>query len=570
MYINQSQRLSLILLMTISFICTTRASAQLAIKIVNVIPQNQSAEINHNTEPSIAVDPLDIRQVVVSSFGAAFGADAQTRPYFSSRDMGSTWTNFQNIEQNDTTLDWSPTGKPAYAVRSIGYVDPDKLVSVRAIPVMSSTNPAGLPFNENPPPTVPFTEIPNSGYTNTSDTKTPDRPDQPWIMVTNGKDPKDQMLKDRIYVGFGDGSRVVEDKIVPRAAMVFSIDGGKSWNNDPAKPPIAIPLDPTDKADGNPIRVAASGDRVYAAYDRLSSPREPGKNMVGNVIVVRDDAGLTGANKFQGLNNGMGQQVLTADTTFPDLTATMLGNNERLGSDLSIAANPDDNTKKLYVAFAEVVGDQTKKPVVRVAFSDDRGDSWKLSDFKPPDSATQSALPALAVAQDGRVGLLYYGKNESTRRLEVHLALSREDFAGFDPTKDDTLLASFRDENPDINDTVKLSNMIAGDYVDLQAVGNDFYGAFAASNNLQKNEAMFLGGPPIFQRFTNGKVGELDFKLLDKQAGAEVPFSIDPYYFSTAVPEPPPWHLVILGGIFAACGLHWRGKRARTAGPILE
>src|SRR5205823_6867 len=74
-----------------------------------------------------------------------------------------------------------------------------------------------------------------------------------------------------------------------------------------------------------------------------------------------------------------------------------------------------------------------------------------------------------------------------------------------------------------------------GDYEDLEAVGDTFYGTFSASNNTS-----LFPTQPTFLR---------DHSML----GNTVSYSIDPYFFSTlAVPEPSAVVLAALGALYLA------------------
>jgi hypothetical protein len=73
------------------------------VSIVDAILQVDSAETDQNSEPSIAVNPTNWRQMVIGSFGAG-------TPYFISMDGGSTWFSFGRLSTNDKTIAWTPDG----------------------------------------------------------------------------------------------------------------------------------------------------------------------------------------------------------------------------------------------------------------------------------------------------------------------------------------------------------------------------------------------------------------------------------------------------------------------------
>src|SRR5712691_5710594 len=61
------------------------------LRVINIIPQNKSGETNFDSEPSIAVDPANPRQIVISAFTPDTAVPVTTGQYFFSTDGGTTW-----------------------------------------------------------------------------------------------------------------------------------------------------------------------------------------------------------------------------------------------------------------------------------------------------------------------------------------------------------------------------------------------------------------------------------------------------------------------------------------------
>jgi hypothetical protein len=163
----------------------------------------------------------------------------------------------------------------------------------------------------------------------------------------------------------------------------------------------------------------------------------------------------------------------------------------------------------------------------------------------------RSGLPALAVTADGQVGLMYTAFDAVTNKLEQHFVRTSNNFLNVN----DFVLERFTNGNV----AFKI-NPYLGDYMDLAAVGNDFYGAFSSSNNL--NDASFPLGMPTFQRDSTGGPGTF---LLTDLSGNPVDFSVDPFFFTTAAPEvvPEPTTLLLWGTSMAGLGLAARWRRRR-------
>src|SRR6516162_2891234 len=80
------------------------------IPVIDVIPNAASAETGQNSEPSIAVDPLNPMNMVSGAFSnGSIGNDAAT-PYWSSSNGGATWSSFGTLGSVDKSLAWRQDG----------------------------------------------------------------------------------------------------------------------------------------------------------------------------------------------------------------------------------------------------------------------------------------------------------------------------------------------------------------------------------------------------------------------------------------------------------------------------
>jgi PEP-CTERM motif len=458
-----------------------RFSDAVPIRLIDVIPNNLSGETGQQSESSLAVNPTNANQIVLQS---------GFTNYFSTANGGAAWSLFQNISNNDASLDWSPGGNAYTSVLN---------VASRSISTSTSTNPVtGAPLGL----------LPTSVYSTTTSI-----PDQPWVVTTRVAG------TDHIYVGFNDLS------LFPgrTASVRASIDNGLTWNNV-----VIEGVTPGAGQDGPPIRLAASSDgsMVYAAFLRWNSGSIP--NFPGNVIVVRDDNGTLAFNAL-----GINGVNASGNVTFPFSStsgcpgaATCLGA-ERLGSGLAIAVDPN-NGRKVFVAFDVVSGGSTRTIVVR---SLDGGSTWT----QVFTTTVQSGLPSLSVAANGTVGLLYTTLENGM--LVTHFVQTTNDFA----TIQDEVLSRFVSNNP-----IKAAEPYIGDFTDLEAIGNVFFGTFSASNNANGTLAVFPQGITFLRNFT-GTPNQPNFQLTNL-TGGNVSASIDPFFFSeAAIAVPEPAALLLLG-----------------------
>jgi hypothetical protein len=69
----------------------------------------------------IVFNTSNVSQMIISVF-----ANTDISPYFSTQNGGATWTNFQNLNFADTTVDWSPSGT-AYMSRLFNLPQPNSI-----------------------------------------------------------------------------------------------------------------------------------------------------------------------------------------------------------------------------------------------------------------------------------------------------------------------------------------------------------------------------------------------------------------------------------------------------------
>lgn len=305
-------------------------------------------------------------------------------------------------------------------------------------------------------------------------------PDQPWIEVASG-------ATDRIYVAFNDLSRFPG----ATASIRFSLDSGLRWKNtviESRRPGIGQDLPP--------VRVKAHGDIVYAAYQRGDAFNARG-DVRADVMIVRDDQ--AGEGRFQAL--GKGGTAIVSNT----LVAGRKLGKERIGSDLSVAIDPA-NPARVVVGFTVISGGRDPQAVLYL--STNSGATWT----QVFAAILQSGLGAVAIAANGTTGFLYTtfdGVN-----LDTRLARFSPDFL----TRNDTLLSRFPNGRPR-----PVFDPYIGDYQDLAAVGDTFYGVFSASNDVRQF--------PITPEFGRDAT----------QLGTTVRFSIDPFFVKAdAVVDPQP------------------------------
>lgn len=472
--------------------------------VVDVIPNNQSGESTQNSEPSLAVGT----GTNYGKFALVAGSADQPlrRLLFTSTDSGNHWTQqpdvvvFTNLPPSPpasqvvqiryATMDWSAGGLAYYADDEIDFG------FLYGIFLTESSDPsAGVSFsytNDLYSAHVPFIE--------------------PHLMVVNANG------MDQIYIGYGDRT------LYPNVAAVhFSVNSGASWTTESLEKTT-----PGIADNGNSVYMAASSDglTVYGIFERDQS-NSPGEDTdeIGDMVLVRDDVGgVIGFNALpinsNGGNDGVNDTEVATNVVFPSsgsdsYRGTWLGSQALDGND-AIAVSPN-NAYLVYVAYTEVV---SNTPIIRVQQSSDGGQTFQLV----YSTTVASSLPALAVAADGTVGLLF--EEVSGINQEVHfLKAAKGDFT----KTNEVVLASFPD-----NDPVIQSDYYLGNFFQLRAVGDNFYGTFSASGQPQPGH--FPRGVFYQRNVEVGGIVRSNFTLttagsLVDTNGNPVAYSIDPFFF---------------------------------------
>lgn len=195
------------------------------------------------------------------------------------------------------------------------------------------------------------------------------------------------------------------------------------------------------------------------------------------------------------------------------------GQERRFASHLSIAVDPATSSR-VYIAWADLPGG-VPPYTLHVRRSDNRGLTWTADLI----TVTNAANPALAVNNAGKVAFLYQqntpiGVPLENQKWQTHVRRSANQGA----TWDDLVLANTPASQP-----VAATMPYLGDYVQIQAVGKDFYGIFSASN--VPDLAHFPSGV-VYQRRADFNTHELK----NTAGTAVVAPSIDPFFFRLTEP----------------------------------
>jgi hypothetical protein len=356
------------------------------IRIVNAVPNDHSNESNGDTEPNIAVNPGNPREMVITAFTPPDSGVTNGPVYFSS-DGGENWALRFDVPGNgsvDQTIGFASASNELY------------MATLRA---------------DNQNLNVDRSAHPSTG-TAFSILETRSKVDQPWIhaiSVASGPDTG----KDRAYIGYNDNT------VSQSATVDVCLD---ALATSPTFTQVRLEPRSVAGQDGFHIRPKPHADgTVYAGYQGWRS--QSGNNTTMDMVVARDDN--WGSNSFGDLKDpGDGKTGRIVASVVIDEVTFLGGTRPDNGFDLQVDPN---NSSVVYISWIDNSGPNL---TLRVRRSLNRGADWS-GDLITADNA---ALATMAINSRGTVALAYL--QLVSGQWEMHVRTSDDG-----TTWDDTLLA---------------------------------------------------------------------------------------------------------------------------------
>ena len=480
----------------------------LRMKIVDIIPVTMSGESSQDVGCSIAVNPNNSNEIVITTLTADPNGGPNA-PVFVSTDGGNTWS-VKTIVPGDgptgtfgMTVKYGQTSNELYAANVDG---------ASQMSILRTTNPAGGAL---------MTTLDSDGGAMP--------PYVAAMTVPSGPDAG----KNRLYVGFnqlglsgpfatGLTTTIRQTMDALNAAPAFT----SILLDRRPKTPGAL-QDLTPPSNGPQVRPAVHKDgTVYSLFYSWKTWADTGQNPVvvafvtSDVVIVRDDSWGQSADPYGSLiDSGDGVAGQRIATNVPLKWHGTLGY-ERVGGDLSIAVDPA-NSSIVYVAWQQYQAGGGGQPDIywlQIRRSTDRGQTWSSTGLSPISNAKS---PGLAINDKGQVGLIYRQLTGTVgnQRWETHLAFSE----GAAVQWSDTTLAAV------LATTLTPFYPFIGDYTNLMAVGDNFYGVFCAFNN---PETQYWPQGVTFLRNHNYN------SLFGTDDLSPISPSIDPFFFQTGYIPP--------------------------------
>jgi hypothetical protein len=391
------------------------------------------------TEPSIAVNPTNPRQIAITRFTFLWNNNADL---LFSADGGSTWTEEATIPAPpgvagtagcpcDQTIDYGRDG------RLYGTF----LTGTPHVATGSTTDPtsaAAWSWNGNP---AQLTEAAGTS------------PDQPQLIVNRDVTTSTQ---DDAYVAYDDFNAGPEAHVaVSRGANPVNITVDSAAGNE------------AQGATNPGLRLAADhgGGTMYAMYQQSSGS-------VPQTVTYKVNRSTDGGSTWSlnGSADGLTVDTVTSDQAPGFKFGTV---NALLGGVDHVAVDP--TTGDVYAVYGKDVSGGNQLEIRRLTANGSGG--LTVGAATNVSTLTNTALPSMAVTSDGTIGVLYDsfdGMVGGLPTFSAHLARSTNHGASFA----DATLESFSSPVTDDGDG---RQRILGDYQQLKAVGTTFYGVFSGN-----------------------------------------------------------------------------------------
>lgn len=471
------------------------------ITVVDTVVSNTNANLQNTDtfndgEPSIAINPLNPNEIVITAFSGSWGANT---PIWHSADAGTTWTKVFTVPQPPGAGNGT-TGCPCD--QAVDYGRGNRMsgtfLSFTPTDVFSGTT-------TNPLSAVAWGWLLSMGVAQRTNSVAAGNTDQPWLLVN--RDPV-TASQDNVYVAYDDFT------ISPRGMRVAVAAGSNPPNFTTDN---VSGFGPTGTINpGHRLAVDPNSGAVYSLFQQLVATNGDGSRSINYMINRSTDAGVT-----WGLNgNPTGVIVATADSTQP--TPKFGTVNALLGGVLHATVDPTNGDVYYFYGNRDSGTGNNRLAFRRLTNNGMGGLTIGAETFLT--GQVQAALPSAAVAANGVLGVLYDtydGMNAGFPQFTAHLAISTNQGGSFT----DNILETFLSSAADNGDP---RQRVLGDYQQMKAVGNVFYGTFTGSGvPFGRTTA---NHDPIFFRANVGACSivcpaNITVSNAPNQCGATVPFT---------------------------------------------
>jgi hypothetical protein len=423
--------------------------------VSNTNPALTTTDTANDGETSIAINPQNPNDIVISAFSGSWGANTNV---YHSLDGGLTWTSRNTIPNPPTNL-----GNGCPCDQAFDYsrgsnlagtflLNQGDIVSGLTTNITSAAN--WLWRTLGVPPTTQLTNANTASSLLTSD--------QPWLLVN--MDPT-TTTEDNVYVAYDDFSGgpnmqvAVSDDIdaAPAAALNFVTDVQVGQSTAGTNPGLRLAEDPRTGF-------------MYALWQRCTANcGSDNPKTIDYMLNRSQDGGATWP-----LGGGTGIVVATGVSTQPRPKFGTV--NALLGGVLHAGVDP--TTGDVYYAYGNRDGGTGNDRIAVRRITFDGSGTPIVGGEVFINGQVESAIPSVAVANDGTVGVFYYTfdgfSSDAFPIFSAHVTFSRDQGSTWTNTKMQTFLSSAQDSGNN-------RQRVLGDYMQMKTVGRTFYGAYTGN-----------------------------------------------------------------------------------------
>jgi hypothetical protein len=427
----------------------------------NTNPNLRSTDTFNDGETSIAINRIRPNEVAITAFSGGWPPVAAL---WLSRNGGGTWTKKASVNQPPGI---NATGCPCD--QAIDFTSSGRLAGtfLTAAGIFSALtrNPAG-------PPAFHYFGNPAQA-TNHLDGK--NNEDQPQLLVG----PKPSGSGENVYVAYDDFNTGINTNV--RVAVAPAID----------------PLNFTvDRVSGISARLVNPGHRlaidpvtgaVYSLFQSNIKPGPSGSRNINFMLNRSTDGGLTWR------LNGSPTGIIVANANSTQPTPKFCTVNALLGGVDHAAVDPQ--TGDVVYVYGALDGSGVNQLAMRRLSDNGSGVLTIGPQVAITNGPVNAAIPSVAITEDGTIGVFYYTCDRVPRAspfplFTAHFAISTDGGASFHMGIDLETFLSPALDNGDARQRV------LGDYMQIKAAGNTFYGSF--TGNGAAFGRPFANNDPIF------------------------------------------------------------------------
>jgi hypothetical protein len=453
------------------------------VDIVDVVVNNTDStlvftDMFNDGETSIAVNPRNPKEIVISAFSGLVGGSA---PLWHTTDGGTTWTKERSVPPAPGVpgiFGCNPGDGPSTCDQTFDYGRANRLAGT----ILSTTNIySGLTTN----PANPGAWVWNApgGVTQTTNFNNVGGVDQPWLLVN--RTPESEH-RENVYVAYDDFTNTVTFSCVNNACNMRVAVAENT-------PPLDFTLDNLSGIatgsinPGHRLAVDQHTGFVYSLFQRNIAAGAGGSKNIDYML----NRSVNGGRSWSLNGSATGIVVANADSTQP--TPKFCTVNALLGGVLHAAVDPHSGDVFYVYGNRDPVTGNNRLALRRIV--DDGSGNVVVGAEHFVTGQVQAAIPSVAVADDGTVGIFYYtcdGVSPSGFPVfTAHLTLTNDLGATFT----DLGLLTFLSSATDSGDP---RQRVLGDYMQTKTLENTFYGAFTGNGVVFGRP--FANHDPIFFR----------------------------------------------------------------------